>query len=141
MEPRIQYAQTADGVGIAFWTLGEGKPLVPSHAQLAWQVPEVRRVYEGFAKAQEVLRTHNRIVRDALKAHGGFEVKTMGDGFMASFVSATRALECSIAMQRAFSEHNQSAEEPIRVRVGLNAVEPIAEDYLGLCAVLQIANP
>jgi len=24
MEPRIQYAQTADGVSIAFWTLGEG---------------------------------------------------------------------------------------------------------------------
>jgi len=26
MEPRIQYAQTADGVSIAFWTLGEGMP-------------------------------------------------------------------------------------------------------------------
>ena len=38
MEPRIQYAQTADGVSIAFWTLGEGMPLVhmtlgPSHIQ------------------------------------------------------------------------------------------------------------
>jgi len=31
-------------------------------------------------------------------------------------------------MQRAFAEHNESAEEPIRVRVGLNAGEPIAED-------------
>ena len=28
MEPRIQYAQTADGVSIAYWTLGEGMPLV-----------------------------------------------------------------------------------------------------------------
>ena len=28
MEPRIQYAKTADGVSIAFWTLGEGMPLV-----------------------------------------------------------------------------------------------------------------
>ncbi len=27
MEPRIQYAQTADGASIAFWTLGEGMPL------------------------------------------------------------------------------------------------------------------
>ncbi len=26
MEPRIQYARTADGVNIAFWTLGEGPP-------------------------------------------------------------------------------------------------------------------
>ena len=31
-------------------------------------------------------------------------------------------------MQRAFAEHNESAEEPIRVRIGLNAGEPIAED-------------
>ncbi len=28
MEPRIQYAQTEDGVGIAFFTLGEGVPLI-----------------------------------------------------------------------------------------------------------------
>ena len=28
MEPRIQYAQTEDGVSIAYWTLGEGAPLV-----------------------------------------------------------------------------------------------------------------
>jgi len=52
----------------------------------------------------------------------------MGDGFMASFTSATKALECAIAMQRAFAEHNESAAERIKVRVGLNAGEPIAED-------------
>ena len=81
----------------------------------------------GDAKAREVLREHERIVREALKAHGGSEVKTMGDGFMASFGSATKALECAIAIQRAFAQHNESAE-PILVRVGLNAGEPIAED-------------
>ncbi len=75
----------------------------------------------GDAKARELLREHERMVREALKAHGGSEVKTMGDGFMASFSSATKALECAIAMQRAFAEHNESAEEPILVRVGLNA--------------------
>jgi class 3 adenylate cyclase len=92
----------------------------------------------GDAKAREVLRTHERIVREALKAHGGSEVKTMGDGFMASFSSATRALECAIAMQRAFAEHNESAEEPIRVRIGLNAGEPIAEeeDLFGTAVIL-----
>ena len=82
----------------------------------------------GDAKARDVLREHERMVREALKSHGGAEVKTMGDGFMASFTSATGALECAIAMQRAFAEHNESAEEPIKVRVGLNAGEPIAED-------------
>ena len=62
----------------------------------------------------------------------------MGDGFMASFASATRALECGIAMQRAFAVGAEPAPpqgaassaptEPIRVRIGLNAGEPIAED-------------
>jgi len=82
----------------------------------------------GDARARDILREHERMVREALKAHGGAEVKTMGDGFMASFSSATKALECAIAMQRAFAQHNESAEEPIKVRVGLNAGEPIAED-------------
>jgi len=82
----------------------------------------------GDAKAQEVVGTHNRIVRDALKAHSGSEIKHTGDGIMASFPSASRALECAIAIQRAFAEHNESAEEPIRVRIGLNAGEPVAEE-------------
>ncbi len=82
----------------------------------------------GDAKARDLLRVHERMVREALKAHGGSEVKTMGDGFMASFSSATKALECAIAMQRAFAQHNESAEERIKVRIGLNAGEPIAEE-------------
>jgi class 3 adenylate cyclase len=85
----------------------------------------------GDARARELLREHERITREALKAHGGSEVKTMGDGFMASFSSATKALECAIAMQSAFAGHNESAEEPINVRIGLNAGEPIAEDDPG----------
>jgi class 3 adenylate cyclase/pimeloyl-ACP methyl ester carboxylesterase len=91
----------------------------------------------GDAKARQVLRAHERIVREALKSHGGAEIKAMGDGFMASFSSATRALECAIAMQRGFAEYNETAAarpstgsgraEVIRVRIGLNAGEPIAE--------------
>jgi len=40
----------------------------------------------------------------------------------------TKALESAIAMQRALAARNESAEEPILVRVGMNAGEPIAED-------------
>jgi len=81
----------------------------------------------GDAGAREVLREHERIVREALRAHGGSEVKALGDGFMASFGSASQALKCAVAMQHAFAEHNETASEPIRVRIGLNAGEPIAE--------------
>jgi len=73
-------------------------------------------------------------------------VKTMGDGFMASFGSVTKAVECAIALQKAIDERNRGAEAqqppeavpspgnhhevaaPLRVRVGLNAGEPIEED-------------
>jgi len=82
----------------------------------------------GDAKARDVLREHERMTREQLKIHTGSEVKTMGDGFMASFSSATKALGCAIAIQQAFAQHNESAGEPIKVRIGLNAGEPIAED-------------
>jgi len=93
----------------------------------------------GDAKARELLREHERLTRQALKKHGGSEVKTMGDGFMTSFGSATKALECAIAIQRAFADWNADVgatgpstgsgrTDEIRVRIGLNAGEPIAED-------------
>jgi class 3 adenylate cyclase len=52
----------------------------------------------------------------------------MGDGFMASFGSATAALACAIALQLRLAAHNKSASQPILLRVGMNAGEPIAED-------------
>jgi class 3 adenylate cyclase len=79
----------------------------------------------GDAKGRELLREHERITRDVLKSHGGTEVKTMGDGFMASFGSVARAVECAVALQRAFADREG---EPLSVRVGLNAGEPIEED-------------
>src|SRR3989304_5418566 len=86
----------------------------------------------GDVGAREVLREHERIVREALAAHGGSEGKTVGGGVMASFGSATRALECAVAMQRAFAERNAGAgahgHAPLQVRIGLNAGEPIAEE-------------
>jgi len=79
----------------------------------------------GDERGRAVLREHERITRDVLKAHVGTEVKAMGDGFMASFGSVTKAVECAVALQRAFAEREG---EPLSVRVGLNAGEPIEED-------------
>jgi class 3 adenylate cyclase/pimeloyl-ACP methyl ester carboxylesterase len=79
----------------------------------------------GDERGRDVLREHERITREVLKANGGTEVKTMGDGFMASFGSVTKAVECAVTLQRAFADHEG---EPLSVRVGLNAGEPIEED-------------
>ena len=87
----------------------------------------------GDAKAQEVLRGHNDAVRAALAAHGGEEVKHTGDGIFAAFGSAVSAVEAALQIQR------ELAGGEVRVRIGLNAGEPIAEDddYFG--AAVQLA--
>jgi class 3 adenylate cyclase/pimeloyl-ACP methyl ester carboxylesterase len=82
----------------------------------------------GDAAARDLMREHERIVREGLVEHGGDEVKTMGDGFMVSFGSAIAAIECAIDLQRRFAAHNASADFPILIRVGMSAGEPIAED-------------
>ncbi len=83
----------------------------------------------GDAAAQEVRRVHNEIVRSALAANGGNEIKHTGDGIMASFSTASSALESAIAIQRGVAAHKEEhPESPLGVYVGLNAGEPIAED-------------
>jgi len=97
----------------------------------------------GDGGGREALREHERITREVLKAHGGDEVKSMGDGFMASFGSVTGAVECAIALQRAFAERNANLETQksgaeISVRIGLNAGEPIEEggDFFGATVIM-----
>jgi class 3 adenylate cyclase/pimeloyl-ACP methyl ester carboxylesterase len=82
----------------------------------------------GDSRAQELVRAHDAIVRDALAAHGGAEVKHTGDGIMASFPSASGALDCAIEIQRKLARYNQEhPEEAVAVRIGLNAGEPVRE--------------
>ncbi len=82
----------------------------------------------GDASAQELVRSHDTIVRESLLAHGGSQIKHTGDGIMASFPSASGALESAIGIQRAFARHNQNHTDlPIQVRIGLNAGEPVRE--------------
>ena len=87
-----------------------------------------------------MLRTHNAIIREALGMHGGAEIKHTGDGIMASFPSAARALACAIAVQKACAEHCESNPgSPVRVRIGLNAGEPVAEDDDLFGSAVQLA--
>ena len=93
----------------------------------------------GDLRAQEVLHVHNDIFRQRLESFDGYEVKSMGDGFMLAFSSARNAILCSITVQRAFDAYNnQGASEPIRVRMGLHTGEAIKEeqDYFGRNVIL-----
>jgi hypothetical protein len=92
----------------------------------------------GDQRWLELLHEHNAIVRKRVAAHEGFEVKAEGDGFMLAFQSARRALQCAIDTQRAFAERNESADEVIRVRIGLHTGEAIkeADDFYGKNVIL-----
>ena len=78
----------------------------------------------GDAAAQDFVRAHNTVVREALKHHNGKEIKHTGDGIMASFAAASNAVECAMAIQRGLAERTDTP----RVRIGINAGEPVAED-------------
>jgi class 3 adenylate cyclase len=87
----------------------------------------------------ELLRDHNAIVRERLDAHGGSEVKTIGDAFMLAFPSARRALLCCIDMQRAFAAYGDEwPDRALSVRMGVHAGEPVREgsDFFGTSVAL-----
>lgn len=82
----------------------------------------------GDAKALHLLHINNALTRNSLKAHRGREVKHTGDGIMGSFVSVPDAVECAIAIQKAFAAYNkENPEAPLYLRIGLSAGEPIEE--------------
>ncbi len=88
----------------------------------------------GDLRWLELLRVHHAVVREQIQAHGGFEVKTHGDGFMVAFSSARRAVECACAIQHAIDrEFGGHPEAPVRVRIGLHTGEAIKQgsDFYG----------
>jgi len=68
----------------------------------------------------ELLKAHDGIVRRALLAARGREVKHTGDGIMASFETVSDALDCALVIQEGLEE-----EPRFGVRVGMAAGEPV----------------
>lgn len=81
----------------------------------------------GEERARLLFRDHDALVRSLLEQHAGTEVEKEGDSFMLAFSGARAAVRCASAIQRALSQH------PIRVRMGVNTGDVVAEDdrYFG----------
>src|SRR5262249_23528878 len=81
---------------------------------------------------------HDTIIRRALVASGGREVKHTGDGVMASFDDVGQALRCAGAVQGAFAARNTGPGPELLVRIGLAAGEPVdhTDDLFGSTVVL-----
>jgi class 3 adenylate cyclase len=92
----------------------------------------------GDERWLDVLRAHNALFRREISAHGGFEVKNQGDGFMLVFPDSRRAVECAAAIQRGLAEGELVQGETVRVRIGMHAGEAIREegDFFGRSVIL-----
>jgi class 3 adenylate cyclase len=83
----------------------------------------------GDVRWLELLRAHHALVREQVQDHGGYEVKSQGDGFMIAFPSARRAVQCARAIQQAIDERlSDHPDGPIRLRIGLHTGEAIREE-------------
>jgi adenylate cyclase len=93
----------------------------------------------GDQMAQDILRAHNSAVRSALGRFSGKEIKHTGDGIMATFDHVPDAVAGMIDVLRAVRAHNEAQPRiPLRIRIGINAGEPISaeNDYYGLAVTI-----
>jgi len=96
----------------------------------------------GDARWRELLEDHNQMVRRQLGDHHGREVKTVGDGFLATFDGPARAIWCAKAITEAVRDLN------IEVRAGLHTgeTELLGDDIGGVAVhigarVVSLAGP
>jgi len=92
------------------------------------------RLWEEHPDAmREALARHDDLVRETIESHGGYVVKTTGDGFHAAFGTADAGLVAAVAAQRALVGETWPLPEPLRVRMGLHtgAASQRDGDYFG----------
>jgi len=77
---------------------------------------------------RDLLNEHNRRMRDQLNRFRGREIDTTGDGFLAVFDSASRAVQCGIAMTKTADAMGIS----IRVGIHTGEVEFAGENARGV---------
>lgn len=93
----------------------------------------------GDARAMEMVRAHDSLVRRELAEHGGREVKHLGDGVMVSFADAQAAVTSACAIQRAVAAFNDTSAEPLYLRIGLHCGEPVHDNNDLFGATVQLA--
>jgi class 3 adenylate cyclase len=94
----------------------------------------------GDEAAMEMLHVHDTIVRGALVAVGGREIKHTGDGIMACFHSAVAAIRCASRIQQEMAgRRERNAEHPIMVRIGAAAGEPVEHGHDLFGSTVQLA--
>jgi predicted ATPase/class 3 adenylate cyclase len=81
-----------------------------------------------------VQQEHQRILREAVRAGEGVEIRTEGDSFFVVFTSPVRAVRAAVSAQRGLAEATWPEGRPLRVRMGMHTGEGRVRggDYLGI---------
>lgn len=98
-------------------------------------------VAAGDERWYELMIEHDRVIRNALRAHHGVEFKHTGDGLCAWFDWSGQAVACALSLQGVLDEGNRLHPDlAIRVRCGIAAGAPIAagDDLFGLAVVRAV---
>jgi class 3 adenylate cyclase len=94
----------------------------------------------GDAAHVKLVQAHNRIVRGAVDANGGREIKHTGDGIMAAFDDAGMAGRAALAIQQEIEIHGRAdPETAMQLRIGLSLGIPIREDQDLFGTTVQLA--
>lgn len=94
----------------------------------------------GQIEFMTLLSEHDLIIRRLLLTWRGREVKHTGDGFLLSFDDLADGLRCCLAIDRAFEERWHQASEPVKVRIGMAAGEPVDHDDDIFGAAVNLAD-
>ena len=94
----------------------------------------------GDDAAMELVNTHDGIVRTALDEFDGHMVKHLGDGIMASFISAVSAVRCACRIQGDMARHREERPHlPLALKIGAAAGEPVEQGNDLFGSTVQLA--
>ena len=91
----------------------------------------------GREKANALLNRHNEVIRKELALHGGSEAEHEGPGFIASFVSAGKAVSCALAIQKIIANTDLNVDG---FRIAINAGEPVTKNDILFGDTIQLAE-
>jgi len=94
----------------------------------------------GDQAAMKIVEAHDKIVRTALRAHGGREVKHLGDGIMAVFLSPEDACACATQIQRDLRTLEGATPAPIWLKIGAATGDPVERDGDFFGSTVQLAS-
>jgi class 3 adenylate cyclase/tetratricopeptide (TPR) repeat protein len=96
----------------------------------------------GDIAGRLMMQRHYDMLFPLIEEHRGAVVKTVGDSIMATFYDPLNAVNAAVAMQQKLFDYNaqQSADDPIRIRIGINFGKGIVEEHDVFGDVVNVAS-